>query len=533
MTTQRQKDGRMEMENLIDEIGSCDCSVISDQDCLTLNQMKNILATLPAGIGIVSSGTLVWANENLYAMLGYEFGTLKGIDLRAFFASKSDFYRARRQLSSGMEKFGIALLETCLARKDGTVMDCRVRASLLDPRSPEKGTVLIVTDISEIKSLQIQLQQAQKMEAIGVLAGGISHDFNNILMGIQGHLSLMRIDLTATEKIASHIHQIKELVGTAAELTNRLLGFARGGKYQIIPLDVNNVVSIALDIFGSTRKDMDLSKSLEKGLATIEGDQAQLEQVCLNLLLNASEAIADHGKIFVSTRNFTVPENHDYPFTVEPGDYIRISIKDTGVGMGREIQKKIFDPFFSTKEVGDKKGRGLGLSTVFGIIKNHGGFITVDSELGRGSIFHVCLPALPGAGPGELLNTRELDPGIKGTETILVVDEKENGFIQGKKFLVEHGYNVITARDGMEALKIFSMYGDEILLVALDVPMMKMDFTQLAAEIKRMRKDVKILLAAGHSREEQKMSEEKYHGLIRKPYSMFEFSRTLRQTLDQ
>lgn len=522
----------------MDQIGPCDGNHDLTTECLTLNQMKTLLAASPAGIGIFVDRVLVWANDNLYAMLGYENGSLRGKPIRTLYPSETECDRTCGYLRTGMEKYGTAVVETRLARKDGSAFDCRIRACRMDPPNPEKGTVVVVTDISEIKSLQIQLQQAQKMEAIGVLAGGISHDFNNILMGIQGHLSLMRIDLTATEKIASHIHQIGKLVGTAAELTNRLLGFARGGKYQIEPLDVNKVVSMALDVFRSTRKDILTHESYEEQLYIIEGDYSQLEQVCLNLLLNSSEAMPRPGEIFVSTQNVSVDKDHDYHFKVDPGRYIQISIRDTGMGMGKEIQKKIFDPFFSTKEAGGRQGRGLGLSTVFGIIKNHGGFIMVESDVGRGAEFQVYLPA---SGPGKSANGVSdgkagkpvgMDSRLRGTETLLLVDEEEEMLPVGKSFLTKLGYRVITARNAKEAVRIYSMYGDEIPLVVLDMTMGKKNVQTVIAEIKNIRGNVRILLAVGNAVEDGQVPGSDCHGLIRKPYSMHEFSRAIRFVLD-
>jgi len=364
-----------------------------DKISLSVEQMKAVLTSSPAGIGIVTGRILGWANENFYAMLGYEYGSLEGKNTRILSPTQWEYEKMLATLTKGMEKYGVGMVETRVSGKDGLSFDCQIRSSLLDHQSPEKGAVVVITDTSELKSLQIQLQQAQKMEAIGVLAGGISHDFNNILMGIQGHLSLMRINVNAAEKISSHIHQIGKLVNTAAELTGRLLGFARGGKYQTEILNINEVISLVLKMFKSSRKDIRIHESFEKELHLVEGDLSQMEQVLLNILINASQAMVGEGEIVVSTQNIFIQEHHQYQFEVNPGRYIQISIKDTGTGMDTNTQKKIFDPFFSTKKIGDQKGRGLGLSTVFGIVKNHSGFITVTSKKGEGSVFNVCLPA--------------------------------------------------------------------------------------------------------------------------------------------
>jgi signal transduction histidine kinase/CheY-like chemotaxis protein len=439
-------------------------------------------------------------------------------------------------LAMGMEKYDVGVVETRLARRDGTAFDCRIRASLLYPGNPERGKVVIVTDISEIKSLQIQLQQAQKMEAIGVLAGGISHDFNNILMGIQGHLSLMQIDLTAVEKIASHTRQIKKLVDTAAELTGRLLGFARGGKYQIAILDVNQVVKMALGIFTPSLKNIIVHESFEEKLYLVDGDHSQLEQVCLNILINASQAMTDAGDIFVSTRNIFITEDHGYPFEVLPGRYIQISIKDTGIGMDTKIQKKIFDPFFSTKGIGDKKGRGLGLSTVFGIVKNHGGFITVKSKKGEGSEFKVFLPASNEVDIKEFPEeTTSLDQMLKGSETVLLVDDEQEILNVGKNFLERLGYTPLIAHNGLEAVELFKAHKDKISLVVLDLIMPVMDGKRAFARIKEIKKDTRFILTTGYTVDEklENFLQQGHHGFIQKPFSLNEFSRVIRTILDK
>ncbi len=381
--------GSLEPRRIASQIQSSPFDKIS----LNAEQMQAVLTSSPAGIGIVTGQILGWANENLYAMLGYEYDSLNGKNIQILFPSQWEYEKILATLTKGMEKYGVGMVETRISGKDGLSFDCQIRSSFMDRQAPEKGAVVVITDTSELKSLQIQLQQAQKMEAIGVLAGGISHDFNNILMGIQGHLSLMRINVNAAEKISSHIHQIGKLVNTAAELTGRLLGFARGGKYQTQILNINEVVELTLKMFKPSRKDILIHESFEKELHLVEGDLSQIEQVLLNILINASQAMVETGEIFVNTQNLFIQERHQYPFDVNPGRYIMISIKDTGIGMDTHTQKKIFDPFFSTKKIGDHKGRGLGLSTVFGIVKNHSGFITVTSKKGQGSVFNICLPA--------------------------------------------------------------------------------------------------------------------------------------------
>ena len=502
----------------------------------TPGEMKFILDSSPVGIALVRNRVLGWTNETFYTMLGYEPDDLQGKNTRILYSDQKEYDRVGADLYSHVEKFGSSLLETKLLRKNGTTLTCMLRASRLDIKDPSKGIIVVITDISELKLLQIQLQQAQKMEAIGVLAGGISHDFNNILMGIQGHLSLMQIDLSAVEKVAAHSRHIQRLVKTAAELTSRLLGFARGGKYRISVLNVNELAAMALNIFKATRKDIALHKDFEEDLHLVDADQSQLEQVFLNLLLNASQAMPCPGDIFVTTQNIFIDEDHPYPFEIQPGRYIKVTVKDTGMGMDMEIQKKIFDPFFSTKDVDDKKGRGLGLSTVFGIVKNHRGFILVESEKGRGASFHVCLPASNNIDVKSITEEpRPFDQIQKGSETILLVDDEEDIINVGRNFLDKLGYKPLIARNGLEAVEIFRSYQDQISLVVLDLIMPKMDGKQAFLEIKEIKADAKILISTGYAVDDkiEGFLNQGCHGFIQKPFSLNEFARALRRILDK
>lgn len=503
---------------------------------LNFQEMKTILDSSPAGIGIVKNRVLGWTNDIFSTMLGYEPDALKGKNTRILYADQKEYNRVGIDLYGKVDKYGNGLVDTKLVRKDGSSFDCRIRASKLNREDSSKGIIIIVTDISELKLLQIQLQQAQKMEAIGVLAGGISHDFNNILMGIQGHLSLMQIDLSDIQKTASHAKHIGRLVKTAAELTGRLLGFARGGKYQISALNVNELVGLVLNLFKPTRKDIVVHETYEEKLFMADADQSQLEQVFLNLLINASQAMPEQGDIFVTTQNMFIGEDHCYPFDVRPGRYIKVTVQDTGIGMDQETQKKIFDPFFSTKDIDDKKGRGLGLSTVFGIVKNHGGFILVESQKGKGASFHVCLPASNEIKEKTIKNEpQSFEQMQKGSETVLLVDDEEEIINVGKNFLEKLGYKPLVARNGLEAVEIFRTYGDEISLVVLDLIMPEMNGKQAFIEIKNIRADAKVLISTGYVVDDkiEGFLNQGCHGFIQKPFSLNEFSRALRKILDK
>ncbi len=503
---------------------------------LTSEEIQAVFDSTPVGIGIIKNRVLHWTNDNLCSMLGYESNCLQGKNTRNFYIDKQEYERVGTDLYSKLDIHDKGLVETKLVKKDGTFLHCRIRVSRLDKQDPSKGFIFVITDISELKILQIQLQQAQKMEAIGVLAGGISHDFNNILMGIQGHLSLMQIDLSAVEKVKSHTKHIGRLVKTAADLTKHLLGFARGGKYKTSTLNINELIPLALKIFAPTRKDIVVHECYDEHLHLVDADHIQFEQVFVNLLINASQAMPEQGDIFIKTQNCVIDENHEYPFEVHPGPYIKVTIKDTGIGMDQETQTRVFDPFFSTKGTDDQKGRGLGLSTVYGIVKNHDGFILVDSNIGEGASFHVWLPKSDNYDLQETVEeSHDITPMQEGSETILLVDDEEEVVNIGKSFLEELGYKPLVARDGLEAVEIFKIHKDKISLVVLDLIMPGMNGRQAFVEIKKIQENSKILISTGYTIDGkiEDLLNQGCQGFIQKPFSLNEFSHVIRKILDK
>ena len=274
-------------------------------------------------------------------------------------------------------------------------------------------------DITEKKNVESKLQQAQKMEAIGTLAGGIAHDFNNLLMGIQGNLSLMDLDVKHGHPLYENIRSIEQLVDSGANLTRQLLGFARGGKYVVKPVNLNEVVTKTAALFSRTRKSIRIHETYEPNLYMVSADRGQIEQVLINLYLNAWQAMSEKGDLYLETQNVTIDEKFVKPFEISYGDYVRVSVTDTGRGIDPTISHRIFDPFFTTKEFGC--GSGLGLASVFGIVKNHDGIVDFESQAGRGTTFSVYLPV-------SQKTSKEKAPAregiLNGPETILLVDDE-------------------------------------------------------------------------------------------------------------
>jgi len=276
--------------------------------------------------------------------------------------------------------------------KDGRLLDVSISASRYDDHEGNpSGLLVILRDISDKKRLEAQLQHAQRMESIGTLAGGVAHDFNNLLMAVQGNASLILLNKDSDHPDYKKIKNIEKQVQRGASLTKQLLGFARGGKYEVTPTNLNEIIRASTKMFARTKKELSINSKYQEKIWAVEADQGQIEQVLLNLFVNAWQAMSGGGNLFVETENLVLNADDVRSLEIKPGRYVKISVSDTGVGMDASIRERIFDPFFTTREVG--KGTGLGLASSYGIIRNHGGIIDVKSEKGKGSTFDIYLPA--------------------------------------------------------------------------------------------------------------------------------------------
>ncbi len=256
----------------------------------------------------------------------------------------------------------------------------------------EHKAVIMLKDVSERTKLEAKLQEAQKMEAIGTLAGGIAHDFNNLLMAIQGNVSLMLLETDDTHPYYKRLKAVQEHVRLGSRLTNQLLGYARKGRYEVRPFNLNDLINMTLDGFERENQTISVSRGLAENLALIEADRGQVELVLINLCANASEALPGGGEIEVTTANVTHEEMKGKEYNPRTGKYVLLTVRDNGVGMDQQTVRRVFEPFFTTKEMG--RGTGLGLASVYGIVKGHGGYIDVESRKGKGTTFKVFLPAI-------------------------------------------------------------------------------------------------------------------------------------------
>jgi two-component system cell cycle sensor histidine kinase/response regulator CckA len=404
-----------------------------------------------------------------------------------------------------------------------------IASPLFDKDGNIVGAIESIRDITDVKRLESQLLQSQKMEAIGTLAGGIAHDFNNLLMGIQGYTSLILSDTQTNDAHREMLLNIEKQVASGANLARQLLGFARGGQYEVKPTDLNEIITDTVSTFGRTRKDVVIQTTFEKALWTVEVDRGQIEQVLLNLCINAWEAMPGGGNLTIETRNVHLDEEHGLPQDAKPGKYVKFSVTDTGTGMDEKTKERIFDPFFTTKEMG--RGTGLGLASAYGIIKTHGGIIRVDTELGQGTAFSIFLPSSEKEVARERVPAGELE---KGGETILLVDDEEMIIDVNKAILETLGYRVLVARNGTEALEIYEKNNEGIALVILDMIMPGLGGGEIFDALKTVNPSVKTILSSGYSMDgrAREILLKGCKGFLQKPFNVTELSRKVREALD-
>ena len=388
------------------------------------------------------------------------------------------------------------------------------------------GTHGVLRDISARQRLQNQLQNADRMESLGTLAGGIAHDFNNLLMAIKGRSALMSMDLDVSHPFVKHLCAIDECIHSATHLTKQLLGFARGGKYEVKPTNINELIRNSADMFGRTKKEITIETQFHSPNIVVEVDRRQIEQVLLNLYINAWQAMPEGGTLRLKAKDVMLGEKECSPYQIELGRYAHVAITDTGMGMDQRTLQRIFDPFFSTKE--KTRGTGLGLASAYGIVKNHGGIINVTSKVDHGTTFNIYLP-ISQKPIVEALSSKQ---GIhQGTETILLVDDEEMIIAVGQAMLEQLGYHIIAVQSGREAVETVRRLGQEIDLVILDMIMPHMDGGKTFDCIREIYPEMPVLLSSGYAinGKAEEIMQRGCNGFIQKPFSAAELSQKVRQ----
>ncbi|MDD5170800.1 MAG: response regulator, partial [Syntrophales bacterium] len=397
------------------------------------------------------------------------------------------------------------------------------------------GLVITSRDITVRKQAELekdklykQLLHAQKMEAIGTLAGGLAHDFNNLLMGIQGYASLALHEMHTTSHGHERLQGIEAQVKKGADLTKQLLGFARGGKYEVKATQLNELIMNAAEMFGRTKKEISIEMNLQEDCWTVNIDQGQIDQTLLNIFINACQAMPGGGNLYLETCNIGLNEYEAALYGLTAGNYVRISITDTGTGMDDATRQRIFEPFFTTKPIG--LGTGLGLASAYGIIKNHSGIIDVESTLGIGTTFRIYLPASTNVNSEE---SRSDERMMSGHETILLVDDEHVNLLILKELLEAIGYKVLIAGSGHEAIATYMSKRDQIDIVVMDMIMPGIGGSKTFEAIRDINPDAKVILCSGYSieGEAETIMAKGCDGFIQKPFRIESLTRKIHEAL--
>jgi len=495
---------------------------------------RSLVTNAPYGIcRCDSTGQLLDVNPALLAMLGYSSARdLVGTHLGALYPDTYQWFELADCLQSAAPFNGL-IAEW--KRKDGVGTVVRVSGRAVSYGDKERAFELFAEDVTERRALEQQLQQSQKMEAVGRLAGGIAHDFNNLLMVISGYSEFLLDRLGPDPALRGPAQEIAGASQRASSLTRQLLAFSR--KQMLAPkiLDLNEVVTENLKML--TRvigEDIDLVMVPAAVLGSVRADAGQIDQVIMNLALNARDAMPSGGKLTIETSNVSLDEEYArFHAPLRPGDYVMLSISDTGLGMDSETQSHIFEPFFTTKGT---KGTGLGLSTVYGIIKQSGGYIWVSSESSKGTTFKIYLPRVAERAEtlAQVVSSEEAVFTEPGTETILLAEDEANLRYLARQFLEKQGYQVIEAADGAVAMQIAVAHEGVIHLLLTDVIMPGMNGRELAQRISEIRPQTKVLYMSGYTENVIGHDGTLDAGvsLLQKPFTLRDLKSKVREVLD-
>lgn len=476
-------------------------------------------------------GRFLDVNPALISMLGY--GSAEEVLLldpeRDVFANPEEQHRLFEQFRTTGRLDGT---DVKWKRKDGSTITVRISGrAVASEDEPADVLEAIAEDVTERRALEEQFRQAQKMEAVGRLAGGVAHDFNNLLMVISGYAEVILSKLDLEPSLTEKARAIQQAADRATTLTRQLLAFSRKQLLELKIVDVNAIVSdmerLLRPLIG---ENVELIAKLAPRAGHIRADAGQLEQVLMNLVVNAKDAMPHGGRLTIQTENVLIDDSsHRGQTFIRPGGYVMLSVSDTGMGMDKETQSRIFEPFFTTKEKG--KGTGLGLSTVYGIVKQSGGYVVVRSELGHGSTFHIYLPQVDGKAEKHAVPAARAAVG--GTETILLVEDEESVRQLVRDTLESKGYNVIDAENGESGISAAARHTGKIDLVITDVVMPGIGGREMAEEIVKTRPEAKVLYLSGYA-EDAILNEggiDNPTAFLQKPFTLQNLSRKVREVL--
>jgi two-component system cell cycle sensor histidine kinase/response regulator CckA len=492
--------------------------------------LETILESMNEAIVEVYTGRVVYANTAAMRLFNVPLENLLSAQPRDLFDEP-----ARKRIDALMHREPDASSVVGLARP----LELNGRQIVIRSfpvKEETDTTILLITDVTNQRELEFQLQHVRRMDAIGNLAGGIAHNFNNLLMGIQGNVSILSQDKKAGDPGYEELVSIERCIDNGSKLTRQLLSFAKGGRYSLERVNINEIVEKSSGMFARTRKEIHVVQHLDGALAMAEVDAAQIELALMDLYVNAWHAMSQGGTLTVSTTNVVLDEAFVKPYHLDPGQYLRIDVADTGTGMDEQTVERIFEPFYTTRPM--TEGTGLGLASVFGIIKKHGGIITVESRVGSGTTFSIYLAAAEMPERSETREDSQAVPGqispLGGSGTILVVDDEEYILNAAKAMLTELGYEVLLADGGKEALRVFDENKDRIQLLILDLIMPDMGGERVYDRIKSIRPDIRIILSSGYSIEGQAESilKKGCDSFIQKPYNLNQLAKKIKAILN-
>jgi PAS domain S-box-containing protein len=496
-------------------------------------QYRELVENAHEGIWVVDeNGIITFANQRLSAILGYEQMLGRNINQLVTPDRKRTLLKLLVQNMRGL----VAQEEIQMICKEGEHVSAIISSVPIMDGERYKGSFAMVTDITEKKRMETKLLHQQKMESIGTMAGGIAHDFNNILTAVLGYASLLKHRLRGQDETKRFIDIIETSSLRAADLVRQLLAFSRGTQPEDLQVVYPNRVIRETNrlLESSLGKDLQVELDLHQGLPPIAANSTQVQQAVLNLCLNARDAMPNGGIITISSAAVDLDGKSSSTYkdlAAEPGQYVRIRVADNGVGIAQEDLDKIFDPFFTTKEVG--KGSGLGLAMVYGIVQNSRGYVYVESDLGKGTVFDLLFRVAKGKDKQQSL--RRLTPGLAGEETVLLVDDEPMVRDLGNEILSSYGYQVVLACDGLEALEIYESRGTDIDLVVLDLIMPKLGGKDTLTGLRKLDPAIKVIICSGYGSRENGLQQLMASGVnvVHKPFKPEELVSAVRQVLDQ
>jgi PAS domain S-box-containing protein len=490
------------------------------------------------------TGNLTFINDAVCRITGYDREELLGKNNRQYTTIETAKIMAETFAEVLRTGKPARLNDYEIVKKDGSASVLELSTSLMKNEEGRpvgfRGVVRDVTDRlvadQERMRLEEQLRQAQKMEAIGTLAGGIAHDFNNMLQVISGYTQLLLMKNNGNDSNRKHLEAIELSIQRAGDLIRQLLIFSRKVESSLKPVDLNQEIGHVARLLERTMSKMiTIELNLTKDLPKINADPIQLEQILMNLGINAGDAMPDGGKLIFNTEQYTVEKATSKTYlNLKPGNYVLMSVTDTGSGIPDNVKEHIFEPFFTTKERG--KGTGLGLAMVYGIVKNHGGHITCYSQVGQGTTFKIYLPAhLPVVKEMSKRKAGEDIQILRGKETILLVDDEPVILDIGHEILTEHGYTVIKARRGEDAIDIYNTKKDQIDLILLDFNMPGIGGHKCLQELLKINPLAKVIIASGYALngKVKETLDAGAAGFIAKPYQFKNMLKQIRTVLDQ